>query len=105
MSLEDPLDRRFSAVISVDGAFWRQTSDIYAFEEQMFLASRNLPVTLFLAGAENEAVTLAYRQRLESRGYTGLRIQHTFYPLTHAAVLSPGLRDGLDYVINGVRLQ
>ena len=100
MSLEDSADRRFSAIVGIDGAFWRQTEDIYAFELQMFTASNHLPVTLFLAGAENEAVTAAYRQRIESRGYTGLRLRHTAYPLSHSAVLSPGLLDGLAYVFS-----
>ena len=101
MSLDDPAARRFAAIVAIDAAFWRQTSEIYALEEAMFAASRSLPVTMFLAAAENRASITPYRQRLESRGYTGLRLRQQDYALSHAAVLSPGIVDGLAFVFGG----
>lgn len=96
--LEDVAARKFSGVISVDGAFWRQTDEIYAFEQAMFNASRNLPVSIYLAAAENEPSITQMRLRLEGRGYTGLRLRQQNYALSHAAVLAPGLVDGLAFV-------
>lgn len=101
MFLEDAANRRFSGVIAVDGAFWRQTEEIYAFEQAAFNASPNLPVAVFLASAENRASITAFRQRIEARGYRGLRIREELYTLSHAAVLSPGLVEGLDFVFGG----
>jgi predicted alpha/beta superfamily hydrolase len=101
MSLDDPAARHFAAIIAIDGAFWRQTDEIYALEEAMFTASRSLPVTMFHASAENRASITSYRQRLEARGYTGFRLRQQDYALSHAAVLSPGINDGLAFVFGG----
>jgi len=98
MSLDDPADRHFAAFIAIDGSYWNQTDQIYALEEAMFNASRSLPVTMFHASAENRASITPYRFRLESRGYTGFRLRQQDYPLSHAAVLSPGINDGLAFV-------
>lgn len=98
MFLEDPANRRFSSYISVDGAFWQQTQQIYDLESALFATTRNLPVAMYLAAAENQSSITPFRQRLEGRTYTGLRLRETIYPLSHAAVLSPGLIDGLAFV-------
>ena len=101
MSLDDPAARRISAVVSIDGAYWRQTEEINALEQAMFTASRSLPVAVYLAAAENRVSIADYRQRLEARGYEGLRMRQQDYSLSHAAVLSPGLADGLAFVFGG----
>ena len=101
MSLDDPAARHFSAFVAIDGSFWNQTEQIYALEQAMFDASRSLPVTMFHASAANRASITEYRQRLESRGYGGLRLRQQDYLLNHATVLGPGLTDGLAYVLGG----
>jgi len=101
MSLDDPAARHFAAIIAIDGSFWSQTDEIYALEDAMFASSRSLPVTMFHAAAENRASITSYRQRLEARGYTGLRLRQQDYALSHAAVLSPGINDGLAFVFAG----
>jgi hypothetical protein len=100
MSLDDPAARRFSAVIAIDGSFWNQTEQIYAHESTMFAASRSLPVAMFHAAAENRPSITNYVARLEARGYTDFRLRQQDYSLSHAAVLSPGINDGLAFVFN-----
>ena len=99
--LEDPADRRFSAFVSVDGAYWSRTDSIYALEQAYFDRTRVLPVKMFLASAANRPSITAFRERVESRGYQGLRLREDLYQLSHAGVLSPGLADGLAYVFAG----
>jgi predicted alpha/beta superfamily hydrolase len=101
MSLDDPAARHFAAIIAIDGSFWNQTEEIYALEQAMYNASRSLPVTMFHAAAGNRVSITEYRQRLESRGYTGFRLKQQDYLLNHGTVLSPGIVEGLDYVFAG----
>jgi predicted alpha/beta superfamily hydrolase len=100
MFLEDPANRRFSSFISVDGAFWNQTQQIYDLESALFATTHNLPVAIYLAAAENRTSITPFRQRLEGRAYTNLRLLETIYPLSHSAVLVPGLLDGLAFVFS-----
>lgn len=101
MSLEDVAARRWSGIVSIDGSFWNQTEEIYARELAMFEASRNLPVALYFASAANRPSITLYRQRLEARGYQGLRMREQDYFVSHADVLLPGINDGLAYVFGG----
>lgn len=101
MSLDDPAARRFSAFITIDASFWNQTAEIYALEAAMFAASPALPVTMFHAAAANKVSITEYRLRLQGRGYTDFRVQQKDYALSHSAVLTPGIRDGLAYVFGG----
>jgi hypothetical protein len=55
-------------------------------------------VSLYLAAAENRPSISNFRVRMEGRNYTSLRMRQFDYALSHAAVLSPGLLDGLAYV-------
>ena len=57
--------------------------------------------SLYLAAAENESSITPFRARVEGRGYTGLRMREQIYGLSHSAVLSPGLTDGLAFVFVG----
>ena len=54
-----------------------------------------------LAAAANREGITAFRQRLEARGYQGLRLHQQDYALNHGEVLLPGLTDGLAYVCGG----
>jgi len=99
--LEDATDRRFSGLVSVDGSFWRQTDEIYGFEQAAFNVSRNLPVAVFLASATNRLSISEFRLRIQARGYLGLRVREDVYSQNHAQVLQPGLVDGLTYVFGG----
>ena len=101
MSLDDPAARHFAAFIAIDGSYWNQAEQINLLESAMFAASRSLPVTMFHAAAENRPSITTYRQRLEARGYTDFRLRQQDYPYSHAAVLSPGINDGLAYVFGG----
>lgn len=101
MSLEDVNARRWSGIVSIDGSFWNQAEEINARELAMFEASRNLPVALYFASAANRSSITAYRQRLEARGYPGLRMRQQDYALSHGEVLVPGINDGLDFVFGG----
>ena len=101
MLLDEPGGRRFGALISIDGSFWNQTQMIYDLEQGLFNATRSLPVALYLAAAENEPSITAFRQRVEARAYQGLRMREQPYSLSHAAVLAPGLQDGLAFVFAG----
>lgn len=101
MSLDDPAARHFSAIIAIDGSYWNQTDQIYALESTMFTASRPLPVAMFHASAENRVSITNYVQRLQARGYTGFRLRQQDYLLSHSAVLSPGINDGLAFVFGG----
>ena len=101
MALDDPAARRWSAIVSVDGSFFHQTQDIYNAEQAMFNASSVMPLSIYLAAAANLAPITAFRQRLEARGYQGLRLRQQNYALNHGEVLVPGLADGLAYVFGG----
>jgi hypothetical protein len=101
MALDDPAARRWSAIVSVDGSFWHQTDTIYAAEQAMFNASNTLPLSVYLAAAANLDGITAFRQRLEVRGYQGLRLRQQNYALNHGEVLAPGIADGLAYVFGG----
>jgi predicted alpha/beta superfamily hydrolase len=101
MFLEDPANRRFSAYISVDGAFWQQTQQIYDLEAAHFATTNVLPVAIYLAAAENQPSITGFQQRLQARGYQGLRMRQQNYALNHSAVLPPGLVDGLAHVFAG----
>jgi predicted alpha/beta superfamily hydrolase len=101
MSLDDPAARHFAAFIAIDGSFWNQTDAINTLEAAMFAASSSLPVTMYHAAADNRASITSYVQRLQGRGYTGLRLRQTDYLLNHSAVLLPGINDGLAYVFGG----
>lgn len=101
MALDDPSARRWSAIVSVDGSFWHETDTIYAAEEAMFNATSSLPVSMYLAAAANVEGITAFRQRLEARGYQGLRLRQQNYALNHGEVLLPGLTDGLAWVFGG----
>jgi hypothetical protein len=101
MALDEPAARRWSAIVSVDGSFWYETDTIYAAEQAMFNASNSLPLKIYLAAAANREGIMAFRQRLESRGYQGLQLKQQDYALNHGEVLVPGLTDGLAYVFGG----
>jgi predicted alpha/beta superfamily hydrolase len=101
MALDDPAQRRWSAIVSVDGSFWYETDTIYAAEQAMFNASNALPLKIFLAAAANLEGITAFRQRLEARGYQGMQLRQQNYALNHGEVLLPGLTDGLAYVFGG----
>jgi predicted alpha/beta superfamily hydrolase len=101
MSLDDPAARHFSGIVAIDGSYWNQTDQIYALEQAMYDASRSLPVAMFHAAAANRVSILDYTDRLAARNYTGFRLRHQNYSLTHATVLSPGINEGLAYVFGG----
>ena len=98
MLLDDPAARHFRAFVSIDGSFWNQTDMINQLEQDYANATRNLPVSLYLAAADNLPSISAFRQRMEMRGYTGLRMSMQPYSLNHSQVVPPGILDGLDFV-------
>ena len=99
MFLEDPGNRYFSGIVSSDGSFWNQTPEIYALERQMFDTTHDLPVAVFLGAAANVQSINDMQAHLASRGYRGLRLQETYYPLSHGQMLGPSLNDGLKFVL------
>lgn len=101
MALDDPAARRWWSIVSVDGSFWHETDTIYAAEQAMFNATTSLPVSMYLAAAANLDGITAFRQRMEARGYQGLRLRQQNYLLNHGEVLLPGLTDGLAWVFGG----
>ncbi len=98
MLLEDPAARKFSSFISVDGSFWHQSALVNALEQQLYDATRSLPVGLYLASAANVDSIALFRQRLQGRAYQGLRLEEKYYGTSHSAVLVPGLVEGLEFV-------
>ena len=56
---------------------------------------------MFQASAENRLSITGYRQRLEARGYAGLRLTQQDYLLSHAAVVAPAIMGGLAFVFAG----
>ncbi len=101
MFSEDPANRRFSSYVSIDAPCWRQAEMIFVLEQAYFNDNRSLPVSMYLAAAENEPSITNFRRQLETRNYQDLRLRETIYPLSHAAVLTPGLEDGLAFVFGG----
>ena len=98
MLLDDPSGRKFGSFISIDGSFWYQTSEINQLEQALANGARNLPVAIFLAGAANAPSVQAFANRVDARGYQGLRMRYQGYAETHAGVVNPGLTDGLLHV-------
>ncbi|WP_171093913.1 alpha/beta hydrolase [Usitatibacter rugosus] len=97
MLMDDPADRRFGSFISIDGSFWNQTATINGFEDELFARTHALPVSMYLAAAENRASIANFRARLDLRSYTGLRVNLHDYALSHAAVVLPAIQDGLAF--------
>jgi hypothetical protein len=107
--LDGPASRYFSSVISEEGSFWYQ-SDMQVFdslpvattmEQQMYEASRQLPVNLVLAGDLNgngPRVTKLFGF-LSTRGYEQLRIVNPTYTLGHVPMDGPAFADALSFVL------
>lgn len=98
MLLEDPAARRFRSFVSIDGSFWNQSDMINQLEQEYAASTRDLPVSLFLAAATNFASIQSFSQRLETRGYQGLRLNFQPYATSHAQVVAPGILEGLNFV-------
>ncbi|APV50216.1 hypothetical protein BWI17_11275 [Betaproteobacteria bacterium GR16-43] len=98
MLMDDPFDRRFASFLSIDGSFWNQTINIYSIEEELFSATRNVPVSLYLASAENRQSIANFFERVSARRYVGLRMINRDYALSHAAVVAPAITDGLAFI-------
>lgn len=97
MLLEDPAARRFRSFVSIDGSFWNQADMINQLEQEYAASTRDLPVSLFLAAATNFASIQSFSQRLEIRGYQGLRLNFQPYAVSHAQVVAPGILEGLNF--------
>lgn len=95
MLMDDPSDRRFSNFLSIDGSFWNQTATIYGLEDDLFARTHALPVSLYLAAAENRPSIANFRERMALRSYSGFRMTYTDYNLSHGAVPGPAITDGL----------
>ena len=67
-------------------------------EQALWDTTHSLPLTVYHCSTANTGPYFDFPQTILSRGYQGLHYQFQFYPLTHEAVLTPCVTDGLRYV-------
>lgn len=90
----------FENYLCFDGSFWESRSGVAALERARFSASQEMDVTLFLSSAtgvpNNDSWVTQFKNTLEARNYTGLRIIRKSYPVTHNQVGQPSFEEALD---------
>lgn len=111
--LERPEARFFSSIVSGDGSFWYTPDGRYMptledpvrMEQAMRDRSRQLPVSLVIAGNAvpgNGPQGAQLHDFLAQRGYEGLRLANLHYNLGHVAMDGPSFGDALNFVYGPV---
>ena len=112
--LERPDARFFSSFVSGDGSFWYTPDGRYVpaledpvrMEQAMRDRSRQLPVSLVIAGngaPGNGPQGAQLHDFLAQRGYEGLRLANLNYNSGHVAMDGPSFGDALDFIYGPAR--
>jgi predicted alpha/beta superfamily hydrolase len=96
--MEQPSSRYFSGAVVTDASFQFHTDQTLALEQRMFDTSKDLPVSIYMCYTSPFAPYSQMPERLATHGYRGLRISHSYYSVSHAAVLVPCVENGLKFV-------
>jgi enterochelin esterase-like enzyme len=97
--LEDgPSPRYFSGYVMTDPSMQFHTAELAAMEQTLWATTHSLPVTVQHCSTSDGSPFVDLETTIQTRGYQGLHYQFHYYPVTHAAVLEPCIRDGLGWV-------
>lgn len=95
--VEEPL---FKNYLSFDGSFYEHRTATNALEQARYEASNRLEGTFYMTSAtrypNNNAVVTQFENKLEARGYQGLRIIRKSYAVVHNDVAQPSFDEALD---------
>ena len=90
--------RYFSGYVITDPSLQFHTATLYALEQQMFDATRRVPVTVHHCSTSGAYPYGDFGPVIIARGYADLHYRFKVYNLSHAAVLGPCVNEGLSYV-------
>ncbi len=95
--IEDPAQRYFKHYVAQDGAFWEDTAEIVALEQQLEMLDPALPVTLYIAGAKegNAGPSRGFRSLFLQPSYSELTLIYRFYALNHNEIYRPSFKDAM----------
>jgi predicted alpha/beta superfamily hydrolase len=97
--LEDgPSARYFSGYVMTDPSMQFHTQELLGMEQTLWDTTHNLPVTVHHCTTDTGSPWVDLEERMQSRGYQGLRYQFRYYPVSHGAVLVLCVNDGLRWV-------
>jgi predicted alpha/beta superfamily hydrolase len=96
--MDNPADRVFSGFVITDPSLQFHTDTTFAMEAALAASTRRVPVAYFACYTSPREPFPTLHERIQSRAYEGMRIQHRLYGLDHGAVLRPCVEDGMRFV-------
>ncbi|EDY81778.1 Putative esterase superfamily [Verrucomicrobiia bacterium DG1235] len=98
--MDDAEAPHFTNYLSFDGSFWTHRTATNALEQTRFEAGNEMDVTLYLTSAtgtqNNDTWVTNFKNKIESRGYSGLTVIRKSYPVEHNDVAQPSFEEALD---------
>ena len=103
MLFDNPADRIFSSIVSIDGSLFVDPVGQNALEAQMFKASRQLPINLFMTcsgskiAAGNCVDALAMFSLIMNQGFQGIQKANftNYFGTDHGTVVVPSIKRSL----------
>lgn len=95
---DDVSQPHFKNYLAFDGSFYYDQTTLARYEQERFNASADMPVNLFLSTATlqgNFTSVNWFRQRLQSRSYSGLNILYREYTVVHDEVANPSFEEAI----------